>query len=238
MSAARWTKHGNLVITAGPATSEKLLNSAITHITLFVKKTLNLSINTNTQARINIRWSRILLNRVPTGTTESQEAHNPKTCHKSLMADNPSYTSLTITQRPSWVKAPSSYEPGSVSSLAFAFEDPDGSLAIKLLSEKELYIFGANVAIKKWKQKPPTKKPTVPPPRKHTLQTPRNLSLKHRHPTSKRGGVGGGDRPGKQLLRPQEQDARPTQTLTPTEAPTSASIFPTITPNAFKPLYS
>jgi hypothetical protein len=51
-----------------------------------------------------------------------------------------------------------------MSSLSFAFEDPDGSLALKLLSEKELYIFGNVVTIKKWKQKPPQKKPAPTPP--------------------------------------------------------------------------
>ena len=174
VSAARWTVRGNLVITAGPNTSEKLLNSAILYIALITKKALKLQINASTPTRANVRWSRILINCMPTGATAKTEAHNPVSCHQSLMADNPSYASLTITQHPSWVKPPSSYTLGSVSSLSFAFEDPDGSLATKLLSEKELYIFGTGVSVKKWKQKPPQKKPMAQP-EQTTLQNNNDL---------------------------------------------------------------
>ena len=172
VSAARWTARGNLVITAGPTTPEKLLNSALVQIAYYAKKILTIPIHANTTARANVRWSRLLLNRVPTGTTDESEAHDPNTCHESLLAENPSYATLTITQRPSWVKTPSSYTAGSVSSLSFAFEDPDGSLATALLSEKELYIFGAAAAVKKWKQKPPQKKPPTPPEPQPTQAKP------------------------------------------------------------------
>lgn len=97
------------------------------------------------------------------GTISNKEAHTPATCHKALEVKNPSYTALTVTQHPSWVKAPSLYKDSSVFSLSFAFKDPDGSLAQKLLAKKELYIFGNNATIKKWKQKPLTKKSTPPP---------------------------------------------------------------------------
>ena len=88
VSAARWTACGNLVITAGPNTSEKLLNFAILYIALITKKALKLQINASTPTRANVRWSRILINRVPTGATAETEAHNPVSCHQSLMADN------------------------------------------------------------------------------------------------------------------------------------------------------
>ena len=171
ISAVRWTVRGNLVITAGPNTSEHHLKAALPDIASLLRFILGLPNKDSYQIRANTRWSRILLNRVPTGATSSTEAASPNQCHDSLLADNPSYATLTITQRPSWVKDPSSYSPGSVSSLSFAFEDPDGSLAKKLLSEKELYIFGTSATVKKWKQKTPPKKPTQPPPAEAAPQT-------------------------------------------------------------------
>ena len=60
VSAARWTARGNLVITAGPTTSEKLLNSALVQIAYYAKKVLTIPINANTMARANVRWSRLL----------------------------------------------------------------------------------------------------------------------------------------------------------------------------------
>jgi hypothetical protein len=172
ISAIRWTVRGNLVITAGPNTSEHHLKTALPDIATILRLILKLPSKDSFQIRANVRWSRILLNHVPTGATSNAEVASPNQCHESLLADNPSYATLTITQRPSWVKDPSSYSAGSVSSLSFAFEDPNGSLATKLLSEKELYIFGTNATIKKWKQKPPTKKPTQPLPEQANPQNP------------------------------------------------------------------
>ena len=114
------------------------------------------------QGLCNVRWSHILFNCMPTGATSNTEATSPDKCHDSLLADNPLYATLTITQCPSWVKDPSSYFDGSVSFLSFAFEDPNGLLAAKLLFKKELYIFSTNATVKKWKQKTPPKKPTQP----------------------------------------------------------------------------
>jgi hypothetical protein len=187
IAAARWTVHGNLVITAGHTTSPHQLNSALTFIAFYLKNILGITADSsNIPIRTNIKWSRLLLNRIPTGITDKHGAYSPDTCHNALMADNPAYASLTITQRPSWVKDPSSYKTGSMYSLSFAFEDPDGSLALKLLSEKELYILGSVATIKKWKQKPPKAKPTQTPsdantqtefpqlqPRPEQLATPR-----------------------------------------------------------------
>jgi hypothetical protein len=172
MSAARWTARGNLVITAGADTSQYQLNSALMHVASYAKKSLNIPGTAPTPIRANSRWSCILLNRVPTGTTPNTEAHNPDQCHAALQDENPSYAALTITQQPSWVRDPTSYSDGSVSSLSFAFEDPDGSLAANLLSEKELYLFGATAAIKKWKQKPPQKKPDQTPSSANTPNMP------------------------------------------------------------------
>jgi hypothetical protein len=162
ISAAKWNTRGNLIITAGPTTSAQQLNKVLPYLL----KTLKASIpeqGTSITARANVKWSRILLNRVPTGTSLTREAYTPNECHAALCAENPTYATLPITFRPSWVRDPSSYTSDTVSSLSFAFEDPDGSLASSLLTNKTLYIFGATAITKRWKQRPPTKKPPVTP---------------------------------------------------------------------------
>jgi hypothetical protein len=69
-----------------------------------------------------------------------------------FVAINPSYASLTVTQKPSWVRPPASYILGSIFSLTLAFENPDGSKLKALLAEHYLYIFGNRTSVKKWKQ--------------------------------------------------------------------------------------
>ena len=76
--------------------------------------------------------------------------------HASLVNNNPSYKALKITQMPSWVRAPATYQPSQEkSSLIVAFEDPNGSIARDLIKAKSLFIFGAQATVKKWKYKAP-----------------------------------------------------------------------------------
>jgi hypothetical protein len=90
----------------------------------------------------NVKWSRV----VPTGVSPSSGAVSLDECHRALVALNPAYASLLITLCPSWVCSPSSYSTSAVSSLMFAFKDPDGSSP---------FLFWACGVVKKWKQKPP-----------------------------------------------------------------------------------
>jgi hypothetical protein len=69
----------------------------------------------------------------------------PKQCHDTLSRHNPAYRELRITQLPSWVRKPDSYGPNSVSSLAFAFEDPDGQKLRSFLNAGPFYAFGTVV---------------------------------------------------------------------------------------------
>ncbi|KAF8256590.1 hypothetical protein EI94DRAFT_1710855 [Lactarius quietus] len=66
---------------------------------------------------------------IPTGVTTENGARTLDECHAALVSDNPSYATLNITQKPSWVCDPNSYPEGAISLLVVAFEDPDGSLA-------------------------------------------------------------------------------------------------------------
>ena len=112
-------------------------------------------------ARANIKWSKILINSVPVGITESRGPWTPEECHHALLAHNPSYASLTITQKPSWIHPPSSLTIGSESSLMVAFEDPDGTARRNLLASKQLYIHGAHAKVTCWKEMP-RPRPTSP----------------------------------------------------------------------------
>jgi len=101
--------------------------------------------------RTNTKWSKLLINGVPTGKLDSRAPYTPKECHTALAAHNPTYANLSITHKPSWVWSPTSYTSGDISSLSVAFKDPDGSKIKSLLVERHLYLFGNRATIKKWK---------------------------------------------------------------------------------------
>ena len=154
LAAARWTAKGNLVITAGPASTPASLLSAAPHINAILSTTLKLTSHSPfTQPRANVKWSKISINGVPTGASPTRTPYTPEECHAALAAINSTYAALQITQKPSWVRPPTSYSHDSVSSLSVAFEDPDGCKAKALLVERYLYIFGNRATVKKWKQR-------------------------------------------------------------------------------------
>jgi len=149
--AARWTAKGNLVLTAGPSTPLHFLCQNTTNISKLVAQTLQLPLLSPPIVRTNTKWSKILINGVPTGKSDSRAPHTPEECHTALAAHNPAYANLSITHKPSWVHSPTSYMSGAISSLSVAFEDPDGSKLKTLLAERYLYLFGNRATIKKWK---------------------------------------------------------------------------------------
>jgi len=153
ISAARWTPKGNLVVIGGPATSIAQLKDATHVLTTAIQSTLK-EPTTSLASRANVKWSKLLINGVPTGVDKETPAHSPAECQRALALDNPSYGHLTITQLPSWVRSPFSYTPGSYSSLVVVFKDPDGSIASGMVAAKWLYLFGVQATVKRWKQKP------------------------------------------------------------------------------------
>jgi hypothetical protein len=153
ISATHWTAKGNLVVTGGPNVTALQLQNA-THAISKVLADTSVATNRNIlpTIRANVRWSKLLINGIPTGKSEDREPYNPEECHAALIDDNPSYASLTVTQQPSWVHSPSSYSSGSHSSLVVAFKDQDGSKLKALLAGKVLYAFGTRATLCKWKQ--------------------------------------------------------------------------------------
>ncbi|KAH8988721.1 hypothetical protein EDB86DRAFT_3081364 [Lactarius hatsudake] len=161
LSAARWTAKNNLVVVAGPDTTAPQLTSSSHFLTTALGAFLSHDPTSplSVTARENVRWSRLTVNGLPTGASAARGAFTPQECHASLLADNPVYRSLRLTQPPSWVRRPDSYGPGSLSSLVVAFEDPDGSALSALLASRVLYAFGSAGTLKRWKSKPRAKTP-------------------------------------------------------------------------------
>ena len=152
VSAAKWSPAGNLVVFSGPETTSAQLTAAHHIIVSAIEGALPGPISLS--SRPNVKWSKLLINAVPTGVTGDTPAHSREACHQALLRDNPSYRRLRVTQLPSWVRKPDGYLANSSSSLVVAFEDPDGSTLSSLLTQRYLFAFGAQLPVHKWRQPP------------------------------------------------------------------------------------
>ncbi|KAH8989009.1 hypothetical protein EDB86DRAFT_3201715 [Lactarius hatsudake] len=155
LSATRWTAKNNLVVTAGPDTTAHHLISA-SHLISDSLATFLSADNSPlpVQTQENCKWARLMINGIPTGASLTRGPYTPSELHAALLADNPAYRKLRLTQPPSWVRAPTSYTPGSVSSVVMAFEDPSGDSLRSLMAERTLFAFGHSGELKRWKAKP------------------------------------------------------------------------------------
>ena len=176
VSAVRWTTKGNLIVTGGHMTMAHQLQLTSPIIAKALTEAYSSTVNPiiTPHTRANVKWSKILINGLPTGVTDSRDAYTPDECHAALAAENPSYSSLIIAQKPSWVKPPHDFTPGSSFSLVMAFEDLDGSKARALLGAKHLYAFGTRATLRKWKQRstPPSPPSPTPSSPENTVDTP------------------------------------------------------------------
>ncbi|KAH9008881.1 hypothetical protein EDB84DRAFT_1446652 [Lactarius hengduanensis] len=156
LSAARWTVKNNLVVTCwtrhdgAPSHLRLPPHLRIPRDSSSPPTTLPLPV----QTRDNCKWARLLVNGIPTGASPTRGPYSPSELHAALLADNPAYRGLRLTQPPSWVRAPTSYTPGSVSSLVLTFEDPLGDSLHSLLAGRTLFAFGHSGELKRWKAKP------------------------------------------------------------------------------------
>ena len=141
---------GNIVLTGGHSSTLQQLASTYDQIskTITTKFPTVFKHSNDLHITANIPWSKVLINNVPTGVTNNRGPWTPKECHEALLADNPSYAALNVTQRPSWVKLPTTYGIDTSSSLVVAFEDPGGHLAHSLVDSKHLYILGTSATVK------------------------------------------------------------------------------------------
>ncbi|KAI0257005.1 hypothetical protein BJV78DRAFT_836 [Lactifluus subvellereus] len=168
MSAAKWTAKGNLVIWGGTNTTAHQLTTALPHFSEALQTSFSSMAESAPQSppilRHNVKWTKLRFNAVPTGKTNTRKAYMPDEAHKALANENPAYTALIITQKPSWVRDPTTYLPGATSSLSVSFEDPDGTSAQTLLRHRTLYAFGHVITVKRWKQSPPKRARKTPAP--------------------------------------------------------------------------
>ena len=165
VSAAKWSPAGNLVVFSGPETTSAQLTAAHHIIVSAIEGALPGPISLS--SRPNVKWSKLLINAVPTGVTGDTPAHSREACHQALLHDNPSYRQLRVTQLPSWVRKPDGYLANSSSSLVVAFEDPDGSTLSSLLTQRYLFAFGAQLPVCKWRQPPHIKAHSEAAQQKH-----------------------------------------------------------------------
>ncbi|KAI9510809.1 hypothetical protein F5148DRAFT_1330850 [Russula earlei] len=104
VSAARWTQKGNLVIWGGPNTTAHNLMTSLPAISEALQASLSVNSISAPQepppVRPNVKWSKLTINAAPTGKTNTREAYTPQECHQALLAENPTYATLTITQPP------------------------------------------------------------------------------------------------------------------------------------------
>ncbi|KAB5594566.1 Glycosyl hydrolase family 10 domain-containing protein [Ceratobasidium theobromae] len=102
---------------------------------------------------LDCHWSFLSMANVPTRAPDSPNLpYNPA----QLLAEvrlNPAFKDLAFTRLPSWVSDPKTLTK-SRSSIAFAFEDPSGTL-IDRLRREEAFLFGASVRIKSWSPSKP-----------------------------------------------------------------------------------
>jgi hypothetical protein len=128
IAATQWTAKGNLVITGGHLTTAQQLRDSTEILSKALAEDQSVPDSTplpHPPTRPNIKWSKILINGIPTGVQVSRDqAYSPEECHEALVNENPLYAALLVTQKPSWVRPPHLYTDGSSSSLVVAFEDP------------------------------------------------------------------------------------------------------------------
>ena len=143
VSAAKWTPKGNLIVFGGPDTPQDRLLATSHILTSAISAQLAVPGSSRILARANVKWSKVLINGVPLfGAGPATSPAPSAALHASLVDNNPSYKALKITQMPSWVWAPATYQPTQEkSSLVVAFEDPDSSIARDLIKAQSLFIF-------------------------------------------------------------------------------------------------
>ncbi|KAL1672712.1 hypothetical protein EV122DRAFT_283689 [Schizophyllum commune] len=159
VSAAKPSHAGNLVIVAGPETTAKELVAASDTIVAALKPEYPIC-----RTELVDVWEQVVLDHVPTGVANDRPgAFTEAECNTTLAANNALYRQLELKMPPRWVRDPSSYTPGSFSSLTFAFRDPDGTMLRQVLASGTFFAFGAVAKVRRWKPKPRTPKtPTAP----------------------------------------------------------------------------
>ena len=105
----------------------------------------------------NTRWSHMTLSHVYTGKEPDSPVFNPEAIHKELVPNNPDYACLTMRQLPNWLRNPDTFKNSQISSISFAFEDQDGSIAHRLTGSTLTAFRNLRCTIKAWVTKKSSK---------------------------------------------------------------------------------
>jgi hypothetical protein len=91
---------------------------------------------------------------IPTGKSDIHGPYTPDEIHDALKAENIHYAGLAITQPPTWVREdPTTYLPGSKSSVTFTFKDLEACNSWFLLRQLWLHAFGRYMEVRELKGK-------------------------------------------------------------------------------------
>jgi hypothetical protein len=154
----KWTQASNLLVRA-QAPSPSVLAAALEAVRLaLIDDQLIIK-----DIIPNARWSCVTLSHVLTGKDPDTTAHSPETIHDELSTHNPNYAALAVCQLPSWVCDPKSFKDGQVSSVSFAFEDPDGSCLNRLVGSSLTAFSNLRCSIKAWTTPKKTPQKDQPP---------------------------------------------------------------------------
>ena len=99
LSEVHRTPKGNLVVTGAPDTSDEALWAA----TPAMKNIASSGTLHPVMVYHDVKWSKVILHSVYTGKNGQSEPFSPDDCHSELLAHNPLYCELRITQWPSWI---------------------------------------------------------------------------------------------------------------------------------------
>ncbi|KAB5588127.1 hypothetical protein CTheo_8428 [Ceratobasidium theobromae] len=150
----RCSQFGNLVVVFLTNTSRNVISATFKPIRAALQLPGN-PWHPDAYVRLSLdcHWSFLSMANVPTRAPDSPNLpYDPA----QLLAEvrlNPAFKDLAFTCLPSWVSDPKNLTKSQLS-IAFAFEDPSGTLVDRLHRE-EAFLFGASVCIKSWSPSKP-----------------------------------------------------------------------------------
>lgn len=142
---AVWTPQGNCIIHFPAGTSAERVSR---HADILAEVC---SAGKKVEVSRDIPWSKVVIGGVMIKEFFGGATHTDAQLSDALKV-NDAIQKLNIVQSVRWVKRESELD-GVYSSVSFAFEDPDGT-RYSQLSKQKLFMFGSQVSIRLWRDKP------------------------------------------------------------------------------------
>ncbi|KAG8681312.1 hypothetical protein FRC11_001275, partial [Ceratobasidium sp. 423] len=131
---AHWNKSNNIIVSFPPGTPD----ATLTDLCPDIRNALGLA--ESVVMSIDKRWTKLLVSSVPARLSKDAPVFSEADAATSL-ARNPAMSNIVTPRQPRWIRHPSKIT-GAHSSIVLTVEDPDGSVARRLL-KTSLFIFGA-----------------------------------------------------------------------------------------------